>query len=114
MKVYHGTSNSSTILKNDFDLDKCGSGWGLTYGPGIYFARTPVEAATYGKVLECEINYNPFYLEKDYSVSSRKHRRELNKLKELAIKQKKTCFVTKNKLEIIVFDPVDIISQRLF
>jgi len=114
MKVYHGTFKPNFIITDGFDLDKCGSGWGLTYGRGIYFAPTHDEALTYGAVLECEINYNPFYLEKDYSVSSRKHRRELNKLKELAIKQKKTCFVTKNKLEIIVFDPVDIISQQLF
>ena len=114
MDVYHGTSSPDVIIRDGFDLGKCGTGWGLTYGRGIYFAPTPEEACTYGNVLECKINYKPFYLVKDYSVSSRKHRRELNKLRELAIKQGKTCFVTKNKLEIIVFDPVNIISQKLF
>ena len=114
MKVYHGTTVPYSIILNGFDLDKCGTGWGLTYGRGIYFAPYPELASTYGRVLECEINYNPLYLEKDYSVSSRKHRRELYKLRELAIKQGKTCFVTKNKLEIIVFDSRDVTFSKIF
>ena len=114
MDVYHGTSSPDLIIKDGFNLDKCGTGWGLTYGRGIYFAPTPTEASTYGTIIKCKINYRPFYLEKDYCVNNRKHRRKLNKLKELAIKQGKTCFVTKNKLEIIVFKTSDIISYQLF
>ena len=82
MDVYHGTSSPDAIIRDGFNLDKCGTGWGLTYGRGIYFAPIPQEARTYGTVVKCKINYKPFYLKKDYSVNNRKHRRELNKLRQ--------------------------------
>jgi len=56
MDVYHGTSSPDLIIKDGFNLDKCGTGWGLTYGRGIYFAPTPTEASTYGTIIKCKIN----------------------------------------------------------
>ena len=38
--LYHGSSSMEdlkSIVKNGFDLNKIGSGWGCTYGNGIYF-----------------------------------------------------------------------------
>ena len=108
LRTYHGTDNPDQILENGFDLSYAGTGWGLTYGRGIYFATDLEEAKVYGNtVLKCEIRYRPFRLKRDYSPSNRNR---LSKLKELAIESGHNCFLTKNRKEIVLFDPYDVIS----
>lgn len=111
--VYHGTtqSNMTEIFKYGFDISKIGSGWGTTYGEGIYFSSNFDTALLYSDnntVIEASIKYIPYHLVRDYKATSKKDQKKLTILRNQAIKTGYTCFVTKNNDEIIIFDPKDI------
>ena len=114
--VYHGTSldNMELIIKNGFDSNKIGTGWGTTYGNGIYLALDPNIANLYsgntGIVLEVTIKYNPYKLLNSYKPNNKKHIKSLAMLKHKVIEEGYTCFVSPNNEEIILFDISDIVS----
>jgi hypothetical protein len=114
--VYHGSTADRTkkILKNGFNISKSGSGWGSTYGEGIYFSFDPLVAKTYSHdediIVEAKIVCIPYYLNKEYKANCRKDQRLLKEQKQNAIKLGYTCFINKNRDEIILFDTSNIIS----
>ena len=118
MKAYHGSdlSKLESIIEKGFDPSLIGTGWGTTYGRGIYFSPDPKVANIYsgntGYIIEAEIRYIPYYLKKNYSSTNRHHRRELQKLRGKAEAEGYTCFVSQNREEIILFDSSDIISIK--
>jgi len=77
MILYHGTSviNALSIMNNGFNLDKCGSNWGNTYGKGIYFTPNYETARFYagneGIVIKVNIKINGQQLKKYYSPNSK-------------------------------------------
>ena len=117
-KAYHGSDPSKleSIIEKGFDLSLIGTGWGTTYGRGIYFSLDPKVANIYsgntGYIIEADIRYIPYYLKKNYSPTNRRHRNELQKLREKAEEERYTCFVPQNREEIILFYPSDIISIK--
>lgn len=113
--LYHGTSlsNMKNILENGFDKNKIGTGWGTTYGEGIYLSFNPKVANVYSNnsnvVLEVTIKYNPYRLLADYSPTTKKSRKSLDKLKKKIINEGYTCFISPNNEDIILFDVNNIV-----
>ena len=113
--VYHGTTVNSmeNIILNGFDISKIGTGWGTTYGDGIYFSFDPNVANIYSDnisiILEVKIKYKPYKLLSDYRPTG-KNRNKINKLREKIIKEGYTCFVSPNNEEVILFDIFNIVS----
>ena len=98
--LYHGTTseNALSILRNGFDLSKCGTNWGSTYGKGIYFTpyhdTAKVYAGDEGIVLSFILDIEPYYLEKDVSPS---------KKAKLRIPDGYNCLVNPNKDEYVFY-----------
>ena len=111
IQVYRGSSHAKEIVRDGFDVSKIGTGWGLTYGRGIYFTRDIREAQCYGPdILVCSIRYKPYTLCREYTPKRKQDTRELQALRDMAIEQGYSCFENKSGSEIIVFDTKDIVS----
>jgi len=115
--VYHGTTklNKISIIDQGFDMSKFGTGWGTTYGDGIYFSPNLNTALSYSDdntIVEVSIKYIPYHLDRDYKPTNKKDQKKLKDLRYDTIKQGYTCFVTKNNDEIVVFDPKHILSIK--
>ena len=119
MKLYHGSSleNLQKIVKEGFSEEKIGSGWGTTYGNGIYFSFDPEIAKNYSDdncYLEVEVVLKPFHLKKNYSPTNRNDKRRLRKIKENIVSDGLNSFISLNKEEIILFDLKAIKKIKLF
>ena len=119
MKLYHGSSleNLQKIVKEGFSLKKIGSGWGTTYGSGIYFSFDPEVAKNYSddkSCLEVEVNLKPFHLTKKYSPTNRNDKRMLRKIKGNILSDGFNSFISSDKEEIILFDLSAIKEIKLF
>jgi hypothetical protein len=119
MEVYHGSSlsNMDNIINFGFDTSKIGSGWGTTYGDGIYFSFDSNVAKAYADnsnvVLEVKIKYNPYLLQANYSPTNKKHQKQLEKLRNRVVQEGYTCFVSSNGEEVVLFDTKNIISIKM-
>ena len=119
MKLYHGSSleNLRKIVKEGFSLEKVGSGWGTTYGDGIYFSFDSEVAKNYSddkSYVEVEVDLKPFHLKKKYSPTNRNDKRMLRKIKENILSDGLNSFISSDKEEIILFDLNAIKSIKLF
>ncbi len=118
-EVYHGSSldNMDNIVNYGFDTLKIGSGWGTTYGDGIYFSFDSNVANAYADnsnvVLEVKINYKPYLLQANYSPTNKKHQKKLEKLRNRVVQEGYTCFVSSNGEEVVLFDTKNIISIKM-
>ena len=109
VKLYHGSSlgNLQKIVKEGFSLEKVGSGWGTTYGDGIYFSFDSEVAKNYSddkSYIEVEIDLKPFHLTKKYSPTNRNDKRMLRKIKDNILSDGLNSFISSDKEEIILFD----------
>ena len=109
MKLYHGSSleNLRKIVKEGFSLEKVGSGWGTTYGDGIYFSFDSEVAKNYSddkSYVEVEVDLKPFHLKKKYSPTNRNDKRMLRKIKENILSDGLNSFISSDKEEVILFD----------
>lgn len=117
--VYHGSSisNMKIIEKEGFDPGKIGTGWGTTYGEGIYFTPSQKYANEYsersGYVLEVVIKYKPYLLNRDFSPTDKKHRKLLRKIRIEAIKDGYTCLVNRTGSEVVLFSVRNIVKCKL-
>ena len=110
MLLYHGTSleaAKSILSKQSFDLTKCGEGWGSTYGDGIYLTPNLEDAKMYGeKVLKISCNINPYRLEKRYSPTDRRHKKQIRRLIINCIKEGDfDSLISVDGDEYILFEP---------
>lgn len=111
LTLYHGNSDVSaleSIVKNGFDISRIGSGWGSTYGNGIYFTDDlkiahDVYSENNGFVVKVEVGVNPYKLTKDYSVSNKK---QIHKIINENIKTKKHNMLITASIEpeYVLFD----------
>ena len=111
LTLYHGNSDVSaleSIVKNGFDISRIGSGWGSTYGNGIYFTDDlkiahDVYSEKNGFVVKVEVGVNPYKLTKDYSVSNKK---QIHKIINENIKTKKHNMLITASIEpeYVLFD----------
>ena len=111
LTLYHGNSDVSaleSIVKNGFDISRIGSGWGSTYGNGIYFTDDlkiahDVYSEKNGFVVKVEVSVNPYKLTKDYSVSNKK---QINKIINENIKTNKHNMLITASIEpeYVLFD----------
>jgi hypothetical protein len=77
--LYHGSysiENLKSIVKNGFDLNKIGSGWGCTYGNGIYFTDNlkvahEVYSNKNGYIIEIIVEDKTYKLTIYYTVTNR-------------------------------------------
>ena len=109
--LYHGNSDVNaleSIVKNGFDTSRIGSGWGTTYGDGIYFTDDlkiahEVYSGKNGFIIKVEVSVNPYKLRKDYSVSNKK---QINKIINENIKTKKHNMLITASIEpeYVLFD----------
>ena len=112
VRLYHGTTfeNALNIAKSGFSFITCGTGWGSTFGRGIYFSPSFQTANTYagenGVVLMCELDAKPFHLKRNYSMSSRYDKRELKKLISSLKFNGYNCLLTKDEDEYVFFNEV--------
>jgi len=118
MKLYHGSSleNLQKIVKEGFSLEKIGSGWGTTYGDGIYFSFDSEVAMNYSddkSYIEVEVDLKPFNLKKKYSPTNRNDKRMLRKIKDNILSDGLNSFISSDKEEIILFDLNTIKSIKL-
>ena len=112
--LYHGSSsieNLKSIVKNGFDLNKIGTGWGNTYGNGIYFTDNlkvahEVYSNKNGYIIEIIVEDKTYKLTKDYSVTNRSHKKEIKKIVSTYIDTKKYNMLVTNSVEpeYILFD----------
>ena len=119
VKLYHGSSleNLQKIVKEGFSLEKVGSGWGTTYGDGIYFSFDSEVAKNYSddkSYVEVEVYLKPFNLTKKYSPTNRNDKRMLRKIKYNILSDGLNSFISSDKVEIILFDLNAIKSIKLF
>ena len=119
VKLYHGSSleNLQKIVKEGFSLEKVGSGWGTTYGNGIYFSFDSEVAKNYSddkSYIEVEVELKPFHLKKKYSPTNRNDKRMLRKIKDNILSDDLNSFISSDKEEIILFDLNAIKSIKLF
>ena len=119
MKLYHGSSleNLQKIVKEGFSLEKVGSGWGTTYGDGIYFSFDSEVAKNYSddkSYIEVEVDLKPFNLKKKYSPTNKNDKRMLRKIKDNILSDGLNSFISSDKEEIILFDLNAIKSIKLF
>ena len=119
VKLYHGSSleNLQNIVKEGFSFEKVGTGWGTTYGDGIYFSFDSEVAKNYSddkSYVEVEVDLKPFHLKKKYSPTNRNDKRMLRKIKENILSDDLNSFISSDKEEIILFDLNAIKSIKLF
>jgi len=121
--LYHGSSSIEdlkSIVKNGFDLNKIGSGWGCTYGNGIYFTDNlkvahEVYSNKNGYIIEVIIDDKPYKLTKDYSATNKSHKKEIKKKLSTYIDTKIYNMLVSNSVEpeYILFDLIAIKSIKL-
>ena len=121
--LYHGSSSIEdlkSIVKNGFDLNKIGSGWGCTYGNGIYFTDNlkvahEVYSNKNGYIIEVIIDDKIYKLTKDYSATNKSHKKEIKKIVSTYIDTKKYNMLVTNSVEpeYILFDLSVIKSIKL-
>ncbi len=118
--LYHGSKNIEdlkSIKKNGFDLNKIGTGWGITYGNGIYFTDNiniahEIYSEKNGYVLKIILDVECLQLKKDYSVSNKKQIKKI--IKENIQSKKYNMLITNSKEpEYILFDLEKIVSIDL-
>ena len=119
VKLYHGSSleNLQKIVTEGFSLEKVGTGWGTTYGNGIYFSFDSEVAKTYSddkSYVEVEVDLRPFHLKKKYSPTNRNDKRMLRKIKVNILSDDQNSFISSDKEEVILFDLNAIKSIKLF
>ena len=120
MTLYHGNhyiKSLESIVKNGFDTSKVGSGWGMTYGAGVYFSDNleiahEVYSNNNGYVVAVEIDTRAYQLTKDYTVSNKKQ------IKQIIVKnintKKYNMLITKGiEPEYVLFDLDAIVSVKL-
>jgi hypothetical protein len=120
LKLYHGNKDMKSlesIVNNGFDMSKIGSGWGTTYGDGIYFTDNlqvahRVYSENNGFVVEVEVDVKSYQLIKDYSVNNKK---EIKKIINDNIKTKKYNMLISASIEpeYVLFDVDCIVSIKL-
>lgn len=120
LKLYHGNKDMKaleSIVNNGFDMSKIGSGWGTTYGDGIYFTDNlqvahRVYSENNGFVVEVEVDVKSYQLIKDYSVNNKK---EIKKIINENIKTKKYNMLITASIEpeYVLFDIDCIVSIKL-
>jgi hypothetical protein len=120
LKLYHGNKDMKSlesIVNNGFDMSKIGSGWGTTYGDGIYFTDNlqvahRVYSENNGFVVEVEVDVKSYQLIKDYSVNNKK---EIKKIINENIKTKKYNMLISASIEpeYVLFDVDCIVSIKL-
>ena len=120
LKLYHGNKDMKSlesIVNNGFDMSKIGSGWGTTYGDGIYFTDNlqvahRVYSENNGFVVEVEVDVKSYQLIKDYSVNNKK---EIKKIINENIKTKKYNMLITASIEpeYVLFDVDCIVSIKL-
>jgi len=117
--LYHGGTleNLKSILKEGFDPGREGTGWGTTYGSGIYLTSDLETARAYsdsGKVLEVTIkNLKTHKLNRMFRPGSRHDQKILAQLKVAVAYKGINCLVTPDAEEYIVFGPVKYGKMRL-
>lgn len=109
MILYHGTNNNNSIkiLSHGFDLNKCGFGFGTTFGNGLYLSSDINIAKCYGEIiLKILINNDiKLYKIKAYSPTSKYGRRRIKKyVKDKIINGEYDGFFANNKEEIVIFN----------
>tara|TARA_B110000208_G_scaffold25701_1_gene33345 strand:+ start:295 stop:687 length:393 start_codon:yes stop_codon:yes gene_type:complete len=109
VKLYHGSSseNLQKVVKEGFSLEKIGSGWGTTYGNGIYFSFDSEVAKNYSddnNYVEVEVDLKPFHLKKKYSPTNKNDKRMLRKIKINILSDDLNSFISSDKEEVILFD----------
>jgi len=117
MILYHGSDRLDSlknIVEKGFDLNKIGSGWGTTYGNGVYFTdnlevANKVYSNNSGYVLKVTIEVNVLKLYNDYSVSNKK---KINNIISKYITNKNYNMIITNSKEpeYILFD-IDCINK---
>ena len=121
--LYHGSSSIEdlkSIVKNGFDLNKIGTGWGCTYGNGIYFTDNlkvahEVYSNKNGYIIEVIVDDKIYKLTKDYSATNKSHKKEIKKIVSTYIDTKKYNMLVTNSVEpeYILFDLSVIKSIKL-
>lgn len=115
MILYHGTNNNSAdnILLHGFNLDNCGTGFGSTFGNGIYFTPDINIAKCYGNtILKIKINDNiKLYNIKAYSPISKYGKRKIKKIiNNKIINGDYNGFIANSGEEVVIFNLNLIIS----